>query len=78
ANPDPLGMPMHGMLITEAKARIARGSHVAGSGAQELANYFVGQVVGRLNSIKPARQVVEEMVSEYIDVMGRLDKLNNA
>lgn len=76
ANPDPLGMPMHGALIGEAKARIARGSHVSGSGAQQLANYFVGQVVGRLSTEKSSRQVVEEMVGEYIDVMARLEQIN--
>ncbi|MCU1690623.1 MAG: conserved hypothetical dioxygenase [Jatrophihabitantaceae bacterium] len=76
ANPDPLGMPMHGALIREAKARIRRGSHVPGSGSEALANYFVGQVVGRLNTVKSSRQVVEEMVGEYIDVMARLESIN--
>lgn len=75
-NPDPLGMPMHGALIREAKARITRGSHTPGSGAEALANYFVGQVVGRLNTETSARQVVEDMVNEYIEVIGRLERIN--
>jgi hypothetical protein len=29
-----------------------------------------------MNAIKPARQVIEEMISEYIDVMDRLDTVN--
>jgi NAD(P)H-dependent flavin oxidoreductase YrpB (nitropropane dioxygenase family) len=70
-------MPQHGALIAEAKARIGRAAH-HNAGARDLANYFVGQVVGRLNAIKPARQVVEEMVSEYIDVVERLQGLNEA
>ncbi len=77
ANVSPLGMPQHGALIAEAKARINRASH-NNPGARQLANYFVGQVVGRMNTIKPARQVVEEMVSEYIDVMDRLQTINSA
>ena len=77
ANPKPLDMAYHGSLIAEAKARIARAAH-DNPGAEQLVNYFVGQVVGRLNSIKPARQVVEEMISEYIDVMDRLEKINEA
>jgi NAD(P)H-dependent flavin oxidoreductase YrpB (nitropropane dioxygenase family) len=77
ANPSPLGMPQHGALIAEAKARIARAAH-SSPGARDLANYFVGQVVGRLNSIKPARQVVEEMISEYIDAVERLQGINIA
>ena len=31
-------------------------------------NYFVGQVVGSLNQIRPARQVLLGMVEEYIEV----------
>jgi NAD(P)H-dependent flavin oxidoreductase YrpB (nitropropane dioxygenase family) len=77
ANPSPLGMPQHGELIAEAKARINRSARTS-PGAKQLANYFVGQVVGRLNTVKPARQVVEEMVSEYIDTMERFDTINTA
>jgi hypothetical protein len=40
-----------------------------------LANYFVGQVVGRLTAEKTVRQVMEEMVTEYVDAMARLDRL---
>ncbi len=76
ANPKPLGMPQHGMLIGEARARIARSAYTPGSGAEQLINYFVGQAVGRLNTAKPARQVVEEMINEYIDVMSRFEMVN--
>jgi NAD(P)H-dependent flavin oxidoreductase YrpB (nitropropane dioxygenase family) len=75
ANPSPLGMPQHGELIAEAKARINRAAHNS-PGAKQLANYFVGQVVGRMNAIKPARQVVEEMVVEYIETMERFERIN--
>jgi NAD(P)H-dependent flavin oxidoreductase YrpB (nitropropane dioxygenase family) len=72
ANPKPLGMPLHGMLIAEAQQRIHRSAMTPGSGAEKLVNYFVGQVVGNMNQIKPARQVVFEMVDEYLDVVGGL------
>ena len=68
-------MPQHGELIAEAKARINRAAHNS-PGAKQLANYFVGQVVGRMNAIKPARQVVEEMVVEYIETMERFERIN--
>jgi hypothetical protein len=45
------------------------------SKARELATYFVGQVVGSLNRVRPARSVVLEMVEEFIDTIGRLDGL---
>jgi NAD(P)H-dependent flavin oxidoreductase YrpB (nitropropane dioxygenase family) len=68
ANPDPLGMPLHGVLIGEAQQRIRRSAYTPGSGAEKLINYFVGQVVGSLNEVKPAGRVLMEMVEEYIDV----------
>ncbi len=74
ANPKPLGMPLHGMLIAEAQRRIARSAGTPGSGAERLVNYFVGQVVGQMNAIKPARQVVYEMVDEYVDVVQALGR----
>jgi NAD(P)H-dependent flavin oxidoreductase YrpB (nitropropane dioxygenase family) len=67
-NPDPLPMPLHGVLIAEAQQRISRSAHVPGSGAEQLVNYFVGQVVGSLTTVKPAQRVLIDMVEEYIDV----------
>ncbi len=62
-------MPLHGMLIAEAQRRIGRGANVPGSGAERLVNYFVGQIVGNMNQIKPAGRVVMEMVEEYLEVV---------
>jgi NAD(P)H-dependent flavin oxidoreductase YrpB (nitropropane dioxygenase family) len=70
-NPEPLQMPFHGVLVREAKARIAGAAHRPGSGAEKLINYFVGQVVGRLTTVKTSRQVLLEMMEELADVMGR-------
>ncbi|NNE96408.1 MAG: nitronate monooxygenase [Acidimicrobiales bacterium] len=67
ATPDPLGMPMQPMLIDDAIRRIDRAAHVPGSGAEKLANYFVGQIVGDMNKSKPTRQVVLDMIDEFID-----------
>jgi NAD(P)H-dependent flavin oxidoreductase YrpB (nitropropane dioxygenase family) len=69
--PPPLAMPLQSALVAEAQARIARSAHHTGSGAEKLHNYFVGQVVGTMNQIKPARQVVLDMMTEYADVVGR-------
>jgi NAD(P)H-dependent flavin oxidoreductase YrpB (nitropropane dioxygenase family) len=68
--PDPLPMPLQGALIADAQRRIAR-SAASTAGAEQLANYFVGQVVGRLDRVRPARQVVLDMVTEYADVVQR-------
>ena len=74
ANPDPLPMPLQPRLVREAQARIARSAHKS-PGAEELINYFVGQVVGSMNQVKSVRSVIEELVQEYADTMERLDDL---
>jgi NAD(P)H-dependent flavin oxidoreductase YrpB (nitropropane dioxygenase family) len=75
--PDPLGMPLQPILTNEAQARINRAAHTHGSGAEKLAGYFVGQIVGTMNQPKSAGQVVMDMVTEFIDAVeslaGQLD-----
>jgi NAD(P)H-dependent flavin oxidoreductase YrpB (nitropropane dioxygenase family) len=65
--PDPLGMPLQPILTAAAQRRIDRASHHAGSGAEKLSNYFVGQIVGNMNQRKTSTQVVMDMVEEFID-----------
>ena len=65
--PMPLGMPLQPILINDAIARINRAAHKSGSGAEKLANYFVGQIVGTMNKTKPTAQVVYEMMEEFIE-----------
>jgi NAD(P)H-dependent flavin oxidoreductase YrpB (nitropropane dioxygenase family) len=65
--PDPLGMPMQPILAAEAQRRIARAANTSGSGAEKLANYFVGQIVGDMNRPKSAGQVVMDMIEEFIE-----------
>jgi NAD(P)H-dependent flavin oxidoreductase YrpB (nitropropane dioxygenase family) len=70
--PDPLGMPLQPILVDAAIRRIDRAAHHAGSGAEQLANYFVGQIVGTMNEPKPAARVVYEMIDEFIESVQRL------
>ncbi len=65
--PMPLGMPAQPVLIDEAIKRIDRAAYTEGSGAEKLANYFVGQIVGNMNESKSATRVVFEMVEEFIE-----------
>ncbi len=74
SNPDPLPMPLQPRLVREARARIARTAH-NNEGAAQLANYFVGQIVGSMNHVKSVRTVMEEFALEYADTMARLDAL---
>jgi hypothetical protein len=57
-------MPLQGILFAEPQVRISRAAEAGQGRAEELVNYFVGQAVGRLNAVRPAADVVEEIVSE--------------
>lgn len=74
ANPDPLGMPLQPILTAEAISRIDRAAHRSGSGAEKLANYFVGQIVGSMTTVKPAAQVVYDMIDEFIEATQSLSR----
>ena len=71
-HPQPLGMPMQPLLVGEALVRIDRAAHRAGSGAEQLTNYFVGQIVGSMNQTKSAAQVVFDMIDEFIETVQAL------
>jgi hypothetical protein len=66
-------MPLQPRLVREAQVRIARSAHKS-RGAAELANYFVGQIVGSLHQVKSVRSFMHELVQEYADTIERLDE----
>ena len=72
-NPDPLPMPLQPHLVGKAWKRVEAVAHKS-EGAARLLSNFVGQAVGSMNAIRPARSVVEEMVQEYVDTMERLER----
>jgi NAD(P)H-dependent flavin oxidoreductase YrpB (nitropropane dioxygenase family) len=65
----PLGMPHQGILYAEPQVRLFRASDEGHAGATELVTYFVGQVVGRLNEVRPAADVCQEIVSECEEIL---------
>jgi NAD(P)H-dependent flavin oxidoreductase YrpB (nitropropane dioxygenase family) len=77
-HPAPLGMPLQPILTAAAIERIDRGSVRPGSGAEKLANYFVGQIVGVMNETRPAATVVYEMVDEFITAIETVSAQMNA
>jgi hypothetical protein len=67
-------MPLQPRLVREAQARINRTAH-NNKGSEQLANYFVGQIVGSMNQVSSVRSVMEAFAVEYADTMERLDSL---
>ncbi|MRI33988.1 monooxygenase [Endozoicomonas sp. OPT23] len=66
-NPDPLGMPLQGLVTADG---IRRTAHYASKGdCQQVAFNPVGQVVGQLNHLDSSRRVMERMLVEYADTM---------
>jgi NAD(P)H-dependent flavin oxidoreductase YrpB (nitropropane dioxygenase family) len=73
--PDPLGMPLQTALVADTQRRIAKAADRPGSQARELSTYFVGQIVGSMDRVRPAASVVLDLVEEYVDTMQRLDAI---
>ncbi|MCX4098597.1 nitronate monooxygenase [Nocardia sp. alder85J] len=71
-SPEPLPMPMQSIISEPSLRRIDRLAEKGDPGAQELATYWVGQGVGLMNKVKPAREVVLDFAQDYIEATERL------
>jgi NAD(P)H-dependent flavin oxidoreductase YrpB (nitropropane dioxygenase family) len=72
-NPQPLGMPLQGLVTADAIRRTHKYAAVAET--QKVAFNAVGQVVGLMNNVERARDVVARLVREYAE---SVDRLSNA
>ncbi len=68
----PLPLPLQAMVAEPALRRIDKLAETGHPGAQALSTYFVGQGVGLMNRIKPAREVVLEFIEDYVAAAERL------
>ena len=65
-SPGTLPMPLQFILNSKAMRRIQR------SGNKDLTGMPVGQIVSRMNQVRPAKDVIYDMVEEYIETMTKL------
>jgi len=72
--PAPLPMPLQSMLSDRPRRRVEAVAERPGSPAVDLLSPFIGQVVGQMNAVRPARQVVLDMVEELVDAWMSVDK----
>jgi NAD(P)H-dependent flavin oxidoreductase YrpB (nitropropane dioxygenase family) len=70
--PEPLPMPLQNVLVAEAHQRMSQ-SHDPTAVAMP-----VGQIVGRMNEIRPAAQIMAELVSGFETASRRLDEIRGA
>jgi NAD(P)H-dependent flavin oxidoreductase YrpB (nitropropane dioxygenase family) len=70
-NPKPLGMPLQWMVTADAVSR----THRYAAKAQPVAFNPVGQVVGMMNEERPVREVIVELVEQYLEAADRFQNL---
>jgi len=71
-SPGALPMPLQSYLSEPALRRLDLLAAKGDPGAQALATYWVGQGVGLMTKVRPARQVVLEMAEDFLAAAERL------
>jgi NAD(P)H-dependent flavin oxidoreductase YrpB (nitropropane dioxygenase family) len=64
--PKTLPMPLQGIVYSQAARRITR------VGQRDLTGFPTGQIIGRVDRVRPARDVIFDLVEEWIDTTQRL------
>jgi NAD(P)H-dependent flavin oxidoreductase YrpB (nitropropane dioxygenase family) len=67
--PEPLPMPLQNLLVSEAHQRLMR------SGQPDVVPMPVGQIVGRMNTVRPVAEVMSALLSEAEEALTRLGGL---
>lgn len=65
--PEPLPMPLQNLLVAEAHQRIGI------SDDPDVVSMPVGQIVGRMNEIRPVAEIIAELVGGYEEAAKRID-----
>jgi NAD(P)H-dependent flavin oxidoreductase YrpB (nitropropane dioxygenase family) len=67
--PDPLGMPLQGMVTSDGMRRT---STYAGVGdCQKVAFNPCGQVIGQFTEVQSCRQVMYRLLEEYVEAASK-------
>ena len=70
--PDPLPMPLQGIISRPPMDKIDRLAGSGHEGAKQLATYYVGQAVGLMKQEQSARSVVYDFMEDYAGAVARL------
>ena len=70
--PEALPMPLQNVLVSEAHQRIVA------SGDPEVVAMPVGQIVGRMNEIRPVESVMRDLITEFDAAAGRIGRAQRA
>ena len=64
--PEPLGMPLQNLLVSEAHQRLMR------SGQPDVVPMPAGQIVGRITEVRPVADVMATLIQETDETLRRL------
>jgi NAD(P)H-dependent flavin oxidoreductase YrpB (nitropropane dioxygenase family) len=67
--PEPLGMPLQNLLVSEAHQRLIR------SGQPDVVPMPAGQIVGRITEVRPVADVMADLIKEADQTLERLRNL---
>lgn len=70
--PDPLPMPLQGLIARPALAKVDRLAEAGHVGARQIATYYVGQAVGLMETEQSVRSVVQGFMTDYAEAVERL------
>ncbi len=70
--PEPLPMPLQNILVSEAHQRMSESKDPTAVAMP------VGQIVGRMNEIRPVADIIAELVSGFDDATRRLDGIRES
>jgi NAD(P)H-dependent flavin oxidoreductase YrpB (nitropropane dioxygenase family) len=73
--PAALPMPLQPMLVNEAWRRIDRAADAGHEGALALESFFIGQVVGSFQDIRPAGEITRQMAADCEQRIAELARL---
>ncbi|MCB1645361.1 MAG: nitronate monooxygenase [Pseudomonadales bacterium] len=73
--PEPLPMPLQGLVSGPALNRIDKLAEAGHPGAKKLATYWVGQGVGMMNDSLSARTVVQNFMEEFASAVENFNKV---
>jgi NAD(P)H-dependent flavin oxidoreductase YrpB (nitropropane dioxygenase family) len=68
--PEPLPMPLQNLLVSQAHQRLMR------SGDPDVVPMPVGQIVGRMNSVRPVAEIMAALLAEADETLARLGTLH--
>jgi NAD(P)H-dependent flavin oxidoreductase YrpB (nitropropane dioxygenase family) len=74
-SPAPLPLPLQPLLVNEAWQRIDAAAAAGHEGALRLESFFVGQVVGSFDAIRPAAEITRQIVAECEQRIAELGEL---